>query len=382
MVVTATTTLQVTPFTFTTNADNTITITGATALSGPITIPGTINGLPVTSVAQSALQGLAGVTSITIPASVTSLGTGPFAYCTSLGVIYVEAGNPSYASVDGVLYDSALTTLIQYPPGATGSTAPQVSVRTADVAAATISAAGRSMALISGPGRSSMNPDTGSGLTFVIPSCVTSVGAGAFAGSVNLTGVTVPSSVTGIGAGAFAGCTSLSTVNFLGNAAAADATAFNGDGNLSEVFYPTGATGWGATFAGIATTQTLTPVITWATPATTTYGAALSSTQLCATANMPGTFAYTPAAGTVLGTGTHTLTVVFTPTETTDYTSVIATQLLTVSKATPVITWGTPAPIEYGTTLSWSQLNASANVAGTFSTRPRRGPCCHLAIRL
>ena len=40
-----------------------------------------------------------------------------------------------------------------------------------------------------------------------------------------------------------------------------------------------------------------TPVITWATPADITYGTALSATQLNATASVPGTFAYTPAAG-------------------------------------------------------------------------------------
>ena len=34
-----------------------------------------------------------------------------------------------------------------------------------------------------------------------------------------------------------------------------------------------------------------------------TYGTALSATQLNATANVPGTFVYTPAAGTVLNAG-------------------------------------------------------------------------------
>ena len=39
----------------------------------------------------------------------------------------------------------------------------------------------------------------------------------------------------------------------------------------------------------------------------------------------------------------------------------------TVSKATPTITWGTPAPIAYGTALSSTQLDASASVGGTYS---------------
>ena len=49
------------------------------------------------------------------------------------------------------------------------------------------------------------------------------------------------------------------------------------------------------------------PAITWNTPAAITYGTALSSTQLSATANVPGTFVYTPAADTVLKAGKQTL---------------------------------------------------------------------------
>ena len=45
------------------------------------------------------------------------------------------------------------------------------------------------------------------------------------------------------------------------------------------------------------------PTVTWPTPAAISYGTALSATQLNATASTPGTFAYTPAAGTVLMAG-------------------------------------------------------------------------------
>ena len=61
------------------------------------------------------------------------------------------------------------------------------------------------------------------------------------------------------------------------------------------------------------------PVITWSNPADIIYGTALDGTQLNATANVPGTFTYTPAAGTVLGKGPHTLHVDFTPTDTVNY---------------------------------------------------------------
>ena len=61
------------------------------------------------------------------------------------------------------------------------------------------------------------------------------------------------------------------------------------------------------------------PTITWAAPAAMTYGAALSAQQLNASAGVPGVFAYSPTAGTVLNAGTTTLTVVFTPQDTVDY---------------------------------------------------------------
>ena len=59
-----------------------------------------------------------------------------------------------------------------------------------------------------------------------------------------------------------------------------------------------------------------TPTITWANPADITYGTALSTTQLDATASVPGTLTYTPVAGTVLNAGAgQTLSVSFTPTD-------------------------------------------------------------------
>ena len=63
------------------------------------------------------------------------------------------------------------------------------------------------------------------------------------------------------------------------------------------------------------------PALTWATPASITYGTALNATQLDASASVPGTNVYTPAAGSVLNAGSNLLSVVFTPTDTVHYTS-------------------------------------------------------------
>ncbi len=117
----------------------------------------------------------------------------------------------------------------------------------------------------------------------------------------------------------------------------------------------------------------ITPVLSWSAPGAVVYGAALTAAQLNATASVAGNLTYSPAAGTVLGAGTHSLTATFIPANTALYKAASATITLTVTKATPVVIWGTPSGITAGTALSATQLNASANVAGTFTYSPAAG---------
>jgi hypothetical protein len=116
-----------------------------------------------------------------------------------------------------------------------------------------------------------------------------------------------------------------------------------------------------------------TPAISWSVPAAITYGTALSATQLGASSTVAGTFAYTPALATVLKAGSQTLSVTFTPTDTTDYTTATATVPLTVSPATPAINWSAPAAIAYGTALGATHLNATSAVTGSFTYSPAAG---------
>jgi hypothetical protein len=79
-----------------------------------------------------------------------------------------------------------------------------------------------------------------------------------------------------------------------------------------------------------------TPTITWASPADITYGTALSATQLNATTSVPGTFTYSPAAGTVLDAGSgQTLHVDFVPNDTTLYNNASKDVTINVLKADP-----------------------------------------------
>jgi uncharacterized repeat protein (TIGR01451 family) len=79
-----------------------------------------------------------------------------------------------------------------------------------------------------------------------------------------------------------------------------------------------------------------TPVITWSNPANMLQGSALGSGQLNATANVPGTFVYTPAAGAVLPVGQNTLSVAFTPNDSTDYANVSDSVTVTVTASNTV----------------------------------------------
>ncbi len=57
----------------------------------------------------------------------------------------------------------------------------------------------------------------------------------------------------------------------------------------------------------------------------------------------------------------------------TNYAPASGDATITISKATPVITWSNPADIVYGTALGAAQLNATANVAGSFNYAPGSG---------
>lgn len=116
------------------------------------------------------------------------------------------------------------------------------------------------------------------------------------------------------------------------------------------------------------------PTISWSNPADIQYGVALSAEQLNATASVEGTFSYTPRIGTVLEAGSgQELTVNFTPEDKGSYNEVSTSVLINVLPGEPEITWENPADIVYEAALSETELNASANTAGTFVYTPELG---------
>lgn len=94
----------------------------------------------------------------------------------------------------------------------------------------------------------------------------------------------------------------------------------------------------GTSGANSLTVEKATPAVVWSNPADIVYGTPLGAAQLNATANVPGSFVYTPAAGTVLDAGNgQTLLAQFTPADTTNYNVVMKEVSINVAKALATI---------------------------------------------
>ncbi len=105
------------------------------------------------------------------------------------------------------------------------------------------------------------------------------------------------------------------------------------------------------------------PTIIWNNQAGIVYGTALSTTQLNATASVPGTFAYTPPAGSILNAGNgQALSVLFTPADPLTYSTATASVVINVLKATPTLVI-TP----YNTTYTGTAHTATGTATGVFS---------------
>ena len=148
-----------------------ITIIGYTGPGGDVTIPDMIDNLPVISIGTYAI-GDSGLTSLTIPSSITNIEIGAFSGCVNLTAITMDPLNSVYSSLDGVLFDKSQTTLIFCPAAKGGS--------------------------------------------FIIPNSVINIEDSAFSGCSSLTSVTIPNSATNIGNAAFSQCISLTNVT-IGN---------------------------------------------------------------------------------------------------------------------------------------------------------------------
>ena len=186
--------------------------------SGDIIIPEKVKGndgveYVVTLLSDSCFLNCSGLTSITIPSSVTSLGYKCFYGCSGLTSITIPS---SVTSLDDYCFSGC--------SGLTSITIPS-----------SVTSLGRACF------------EDCDGLTSItIPSSVTSLGGGCFYGCSGLKSITIPSSVTSLGDWCFDGCSGLTSITIPSSVTSLGLDCFAGCSGLTSITIPSSVTslGW------------------------------------------------------------------------------------------------------------------------------------------
>jgi hypothetical protein len=199
----------------------------------------TVHGARDTKLVSWSPTGCTNLTSVTIPGSVTSIGNKAFADCTSLAAIEVDAANPAYSSLDGVVFNKSQTTLIRCPSGKAGAYTIPNSVSTIEEWAFRDCESLTGVTI--GNGVTAIGERAFSGcsslMRVTIGNNVTSIGREAFSYCSSLTSVTIPDSVTTIGERAFHQCARLVSVTLGNNVMNVEPGAFSHSGSLTSVYF-------------------------------------------------------------------------------------------------------------------------------------------------
>ena len=180
----------------------------------------------VTSIGTAAFEGCSGLKSLTIPSSVTSIGWAAFRGCSGLRSLTIPSsviliGDHAFEGCNGLISLTLPSSVISIGESAFRGC---------------------------------------SGLTsLTLPSGVTSIGSEAFEGCSGLTSLTIPSSVTSIGGYAFWGCSGLTNLTISSGVTEIGYYAFYGCSGLTSLTIPSSVTEIGkSVFKGCSGLKSLT----------------------------------------------------------------------------------------------------------------------------
>ncbi len=283
---------------YTLDADGGAVIARCREAAPALTVPAEVDGHPVKAIGDGAFNFRSQLVAVTIPDSVTGVGTNPWCRCDSLTSLCVSPSHPTLAVIDGILYHKSDRRLICCPPKKTGALEIPRGIRSigenafwecAGLTSVTLpdtlehvgsrafyrcagltsvllpdalskvgenpwQACGSLSSILVSPGNGSLRVIGGALCTadgtrlicfpaarqgaFDIPEGIKIIGENAFYSCAGLTSVTIPGTVTAIGDGAFAWCAGLKAVTVPDSVTAVGAEAFYCCESLERITLP------------------------------------------------------------------------------------------------------------------------------------------------
>jgi len=226
------------------SGDTEYSVSRGSVTSGAVVIPAYYNGLPVTTILNTSFLNRTGITSIFIPATVTTImdgstATGAFFGCTNLESVVFGSGSQLETIGSFAFYNCRNLESIVIPANVKniGSSAFRGCTNLESIVF-------ENGSLLETIGNNAFRGTAIASIT--IPGGVTSVGQNQFRGCPNLVSVFISEGVPEIGGYFFTDCTSLETIVIPASITVIGEYAFNNCNALSTVFYG-GAdnTAWG-----------------------------------------------------------------------------------------------------------------------------------------
>lgn len=206
------------------NNDNNFGYSGSVVIPESVTYNGKI--YRVKSIGGSAFGNCNGLTSVTIPESVTNIGNGAFQGCRALPSVIIPKG---VTGIDqNVFMNCSSLKSVSIPEGVTSIGIAAFS-GCSSLASVTIPNDVTSIGNGAFYGCSCLTSIT-------IPKGITSIGFSTFHNCINLSSVTLPNSVTSIGGEAFMNCSNLNAITIPNSVTNIDSYAFDGCNSLTDVY--------------------------------------------------------------------------------------------------------------------------------------------------